>query len=80
MYENAWANANCFVFNKNIFKYLHEKLNLEKQLFFELSKKRQLASYKHRGFWMPIETKRDLTYINNLWNTGTAPWKKEKDV
>lgn len=80
MYENAWVNANCFVFNKNIFTYLHEKFNLDKNLFFELSKEQQLKTYKHRGFWMPIETKRDLSYINNLWNTGTAPWKKEEDV
>lgn len=75
--ENAWINADCFVFNKQIFEYLQENDDLEKQLLVILSKKEQVAVYKHRGFWRSIETKRDLWNVESLWNEGKAPWIKE---
>lgn len=73
----AWVNADCFVFHKQVFNYLLGNYELEKQLFVKLSSQQQLSTYQHEGFWMPIETKRDLAYAERLWNAGTAPWIKE---
>jgi glucose-1-phosphate cytidylyltransferase len=35
----------------------------------------QLAAYRHDGFWHPMDTLRDKNYLEELWNTGDAPWK-----
>ena len=75
--DTAWVNADCFIFHKKVFDYLAENYDLEKQLLPRLSELRQVGIYQHRGFWMPIETRRDLIYINKLWSAGAAPWKKE---
>ena len=40
-----------------------------------LAKDKQLNSYKHDGFWKPMDTLRDKKELVNLWNSGKAPWK-----
>ncbi len=74
--EGAWVNADCFVFDRRIFDYLEENADLETQLFVALSEQQQVASYKHRGFWSSIETKRDLKNVEGLWDAKEAPWIK----
>ena len=76
--ENAWVNADCFVFNKKVFAFLTGNYDLENQLFLKLSAQQALASYRHNGFWLPVETKRDLAAVENLWNTSQAPWIGEE--
>lgn len=76
--ENAWVNADCFVFNKRVFAFLTGNYDLENQLFLKLSAQQALASYRHNGFWLPVETKRDLAAVENLWNTSQAPWIGEE--
>lgn len=73
--NNAWVNAGVYVFHRNIFRYLMGNYQLEKQLLEVLAEKQQIATYKHTGFWSPIETKRDKEQMENLWNAGMAPWK-----
>ena len=36
---------------------------------------RQLMAYSHQGFWRPMDTLRDKTYLEDLWHSGQAPWK-----
>lgn len=72
--ETAWINGSCMIFNKKVFDHLQGHYDLEKQLFIRLSEKQQLETYKHKGFWTAVETKRDLTAAENLWNAGAAPW------
>lgn len=35
----------------------------------------QLMAYEHRGFWQPMDTLRDKNLLEDLWQTGMAPWK-----
>ncbi len=35
----------------------------------------QLRAFRHRGFWLPMDTLRDKTHLEELWNSGRAPWK-----
>lgn len=35
-----------------------------------------LVGYRHDGFWQPMDTLRDKTYLEDLWSTGSAPWKR----
>ena len=45
--------------------------------FAKLVKENQLLSYKHHGFWQPMDTLREKIYtFNNLWKKGKAPWIK----
>jgi len=32
-------------------------------------------AYKHKDFWQPMDTLRDKNYLEDLWNSGKAPWK-----
>ncbi|MDE8652350.1 glucose-1-phosphate cytidylyltransferase [Novosphingobium album (ex Liu et al. 2023)] len=36
----------------------------------------ELMGYQHDGFWQPMDTLRDKNYLEDLWNTGSAPWKR----
>lgn len=73
--NQAWVNACCKVFTQDIFKCLEETKDLGKKLFQTLAKDNQIMTYKHYGFWSPVETKRDYTFLQEMWNCGEAPWK-----
>lgn len=73
---NAWVNANCYVLNREVFRYLQTGYDIEKQLLKDLSKEEELSIYKHDGYWIAVETKRDLVGAELLWYQGEAPWIK----
>lgn len=73
--NQAWVNACCKVFTKDVFLYLEKTLDLGLGLFSRLSKSNQIVTYKHEGFWSPVETKRDYVSLQKLWNESKAPWK-----
>lgn len=75
MENQAWVNAGVYMFDKQVFNYLYGNYQLEKQLLEILAEKQQVSTYKHTGFWSPIETKRDKEQMENLWNAQMAPWK-----
>lgn len=75
----AWTNACNFIFNKKIFAYLLGNYALEQQLIKVLIEKQQISTYKHEGFWTPVETYRDKAAIETMWNAKMAPWKIWKD-
>jgi glucose-1-phosphate cytidylyltransferase len=35
----------------------------------------QLNAFKHTGFWQPMDTLRDKTYLEDLWSSGNITWK-----
>lgn len=72
--KEAWVNADCFVINQKMLELIKDNPDLEKNLFPKLSKMGQINAYKHEGFWITVETMRDLKYAEHLWNEGNAPW------
>lgn len=74
--DQAWINGDCFVFSKKVFRFLNGNYDLERQLFKRLADLGEVATYRHRGYWTAIETKRDLIDAENLWNAGIAPWAR----
>ena len=66
-----------FVCKRNIFDYLcdDEDLVLEIEPMERLAREGQLMAYRHDGFWHPMDTYRDYKLLNELWNSGQAPWK-----
>ncbi len=76
--NQAWTNACLFVLNKKIFNILNGHYELENLLINHLADEKQIATYKHKGFWTPVETYRDRVNMENLWNAGVAPWIKSQ--
>lgn len=71
-------NGGYFAFNRNFFDdYLDdsENLVLEEAPMRGLSQNRDLKMFEHDGFWMPMDTPREHSLLNGLWDKGTAPWK-----
>ena len=71
-------NGGFFVFNRSFFeKYLdvRDELVLEQDPLKQLAKDGELMVYLHTGFWQPMDRKRDLDYLQELWESGEAPWQ-----
>lgn len=58
-----------------VFDYIEDDHTDLKETLERLAADRQLAAYKHEGFWQPMDALRDKTYLDSLWDSGKAPWK-----
>jgi len=74
--DGHWINAGFFVMNPGVFHYIdNDSTILEQDTLQKVAADNQLAAYKHTGFWHPMDTLRDKNYLEELWQTGKAPWK-----
>jgi len=74
--ESSWINGGFFVFEPKIFDYLQDDSTvLEKTPLETLAKEQQLTSFKHNGFWYPMDTLRDKNHLEKLWASEKAPCK-----
>mgnify|MGYP000495001858 FL=1 len=67
---------NHFAFEPEIFDYLDAECVLEQAPLARLAAEGQLAAFRHEGFWQPMDTFREYQMLNEMWDDGTAPWKK----
>lgn len=67
-----------FICRREIFDYLDDREDLvfELEPMRQLVKDAQMMMYAHDGFWQPMDTYRDYTYLNGLVEKGKAPWMK----
>lgn len=73
-------NAGYMVFEPGIFDYIEgDDTVLEREPLEKLADAGQLMSYTHHGFWQSMDTLREKTLLENMWNEGNAPWKCWKD-
>lgn len=70
-----YINAGFFVFERKIFDYLNDDCELEEEPMEKLAREKQVAMYKHKGFWHCMDTYRDYMFLQSLWEKGKAPWK-----
>lgn len=70
-----YVNAGFFVFEPQVFDYLDEWCVLEQAPLERLAAEGQLMAYRHEGFWQPMDTFREFTMLNQMWDAGEAPWK-----
>ncbi|MGL5938089.1 MAG: glucose-1-phosphate cytidylyltransferase [Phocaeicola sp.] len=75
--DGSWINAGYFVCEPTLFDYITEGDNtiLERSPLENLARDGKMNSYKHRGFWKPMDTLRDNSELNEMWDNGKAPWK-----
>lgn len=75
--SRTWASACVYVLSRKVFDVLGRDQGLEQALMEGLADQKQLITYKHYGFWTPVETYRDRVNMEALWNQGLAPWYKD---
>jgi glucose-1-phosphate cytidylyltransferase len=74
--DNAWVNGGFFVLNPSALDYIDgDNTSWEGAPMERLVGDGQLFAYKHTGFWQPMDTLRDRMYLEDLWKSGSAPWK-----
>jgi len=69
-----WVNGGFMVFKKDFFNYLREG-EMEHPALKKLVKIKQLSLYRHQGYFMAIDTYRELEDLNKTWQTKNPPWK-----
>lgn len=72
--ESGWINGGFFVFRRKVFDYLDEECVLEKEPMERLAREKQLAVYKHAGYWRCMDTYRDLEALSHEWEIGHPGW------
>ena len=74
--DGAWINGGFFVLEPGVLKYIEDDATIwEKDTLKILSQKGKLAAFQHDGFWQAMDTLRDKKMLEELWNSGKAPWK-----
>ncbi len=74
--DQSWVNTGFMVLNREVFDYLGDGSEmLERTPFERLAADRQMAAYRHPGFWSPMDTVHDRAYLEELWESGQAPWR-----
>jgi glucose-1-phosphate cytidylyltransferase len=74
--DGGWVNGGFFVLDSSVLKGIAEDSTIwEREPLQQLAIKGELAAYSHRGFWQPMDTLRDKQYLEELWQSGKAPWK-----
>lgn len=79
--DGSWINAGFFVCEPKVFDYILEgDLSVfEQGPLQKMARDGEIFTYKHHGFWMPMDTLRDKHKLNELWNTNKALWKVWED-
>lgn len=74
--EGGWINGGFFVLSRRVLDYIDgDNMPFEREPLERLSKEGQLSIYRHKGFWQPMDTLRDKTLLEGLWQSGSPPWK-----
>lgn len=74
--DNSWVNAGFFVMQPEVLDFIDgDNTVLEREPLENLAKEGQLVTYKHCGFWQPMDTLRDKMHLEELWKSGAPPWK-----
>lgn len=73
--DGTWINGGYFILKPGIFDYIKGDVSWEYEPLAMLAQDQQLVAYKHDGFWRPMDTLRDRVHLEDLWNSGKAPWK-----
>jgi glucose-1-phosphate cytidylyltransferase len=74
--DGRWVNGGFFVLSPKIAAYLKDDSTVwEREPLETISREGNVMAYKHSGFWQPMDTIHDKAVLEELWNSGSAPWK-----
>ena len=75
--EEAYVNGGYMVCDHQVFNYLTDDpaIMFEREPIAKIVADGRLHSYRHEGFWQPMDTYQEMQYLNHLWSDNMAPWK-----
>jgi glucose-1-phosphate cytidylyltransferase len=74
--DGAWINGGFFVLEPAVMNYIKDDLTVwEQEPMEKLAQDGMLSAYRHMGFWHPMDTLRDKTTLEHLFQSGKALWK-----
>jgi glucose-1-phosphate cytidylyltransferase len=75
--DGSWINAGFFICESGVFDYITQgdSTVFEQNPLKNLAKDGEIYTYKHHGFWMPMDTLRDKNVLSDMWDNGDPPWK-----
>jgi glucose-1-phosphate cytidylyltransferase len=74
--DGGWINGGFFVVNPEAIQLIPDDLtSWEGHTLSQLAEREELAAFRHYGFWRPMDTLRDKNQLEEMWNSGVAPWK-----
>jgi glucose-1-phosphate cytidylyltransferase len=74
--DGRWVSGGFFVLSPKIEAYLKDDSTIwERDPMETLAREGNVVAYKHPGFWQAMDTVHDKSVLEELWNSGSAPWK-----
>lgn len=74
--DGGWINGGYFVLSPEVLQLIpDDSCSWESDPLNQLAGQQQLMAFEHSGFWQPMDTLREKNMLEELWNSGRAPWK-----
>jgi glucose-1-phosphate cytidylyltransferase len=74
--DGGLINGGFFVLSPKCIEFIEgDEVSWEDMPLNQLAKEGNLAAFEHYGFWQPMDTLREKKFLEDLWNSGKAPWK-----
>jgi glucose-1-phosphate cytidylyltransferase len=74
--DGGWINGGFFVLSREVIDYVDGDHTVwEREPMERLAREGQLGVYLHKGFWQPMDTLRDRSQLEAMWNNNQAPWR-----
>ena len=74
--HEGWINGGFFVLEPQVLDYISgDDVSFEQDPLETLTRDGQLMAFRHEGFWQPVDTLREKERLDQLWESGNAPWK-----
>lgn len=74
--DGGWINGGYFVLSPKVLDFIaDDSVSWEAEPLARLAQQQQLMAYEHAGFWQPMDTLREKNLLEDLWQSGQAPWR-----
>jgi glucose-1-phosphate cytidylyltransferase len=74
--DGGWINGGYFVLSPKVLDLISDDhVSWELQPLADLAEAKQLMAFEHAGFWQPMDTLREKNLLEELWQSGEAPWR-----
>jgi glucose-1-phosphate cytidylyltransferase len=75
--DGAWINGGFFILHPEVLDLIpDDTTSWEEAPMRQLARSGQMAAFEHTGFWQPMDTLREKNLLEDLWQSGKAPWKR----
>lgn len=74
--DGGWINGGYFVLSPKVLdRIADDSVSWETGPLLSLAHEKELMAFEHSGFWQPMDTLREKNLLEDLWQSGSAPWR-----